>query len=163
VGVAGSDRVILEDVVSGRALADSPAPHLPRPCSARRVRAGRDDPAAAELIDHSSASWAMHVVNLAVAIDPSDRLGGGMMRSWLDRPRSAAALRRSCPLPPELVREFPYDAPLIGALALGLEAAGNGTSEHSDLAPQSTRRPWHEAAPGAAVCSRPATTHRHYQ
>jgi glucokinase len=49
-----------------------------------------------------------------------------MVRSWS---RIAPTLRRALdaavPFPPELVvAEFPFDAPLIGALALGVEAAG---------------------------------------
>ena len=68
----------------------------------------------------------MHVVNLAVAVDPARIVvGGGMVRSWA---RLAPGLRRALdaavPFPPELVTaEFPFDAPLIGALALGVAAA----------------------------------------
>jgi glucokinase len=48
-----------------------------------------------------------------------------MVRSWdVIGPRLRAALDAAVPFPPELVpAAFPYDAPLIGALALGAEAA----------------------------------------
>ena len=78
----------------------------------------------------------MHVVNLAIAVDPVRiAVGGGMMRSWsVIEPTLRAALEAAVPFPPELVAaQFPYDAPLIGALALGLAAAGVTTSEQTDL------------------------------
>jgi glucokinase len=66
-----------------------------------------------------------HLVNLTVAIDP-DRVvvGGGMVRSWNRlRPTLAAALAAAVPFPPDLVlAAYPFDAPLIGALALATTA-----------------------------------------
>ena len=65
-------------------------------------------------------------MNLTIAVDPERiAVGGGMVRSWaaLHGPLRRA-LDAAVPYPPELVRAaFPFDAPLLGALALGLEAA----------------------------------------
>jgi hypothetical protein len=52
-------------------------------------------------------------------------VGGGLVKSW-DRiePVLRAALRSGPPFPPELVvGQYPYDAPLIGAIALAVGAA----------------------------------------
>jgi glucokinase len=70
---------------------------------------------------------AMHVVNLAIAIDPVRIVGGGgLVGSWAQiEPGLRRALDAAVPFPPELmVARFPYDAPLVGVLALGVEAAG---------------------------------------
>jgi len=67
------------------------------------------------------------VANLAIAVDPLRIVvGGGLVGSW-DRiaPELRRALDAAVPFPPELtVARFPSDAPLVGALALGVEAAG---------------------------------------
>jgi glucokinase len=69
---------------------------------------------------------AFHVVNLAIAVNPACiAVGGGMTRSW-DRiePRLTDALRAGVPYPPDLVlAHFPHDAPLLGAVALAVDAA----------------------------------------
>jgi glucokinase len=65
-------------------------------------------------------------VNLTIAFDPARiAVGGGMVRSW-DRLSGTLhqALVAGVPFPPELVpARFPFDAPLVGALALGVETA----------------------------------------
>jgi glucokinase len=138
VGVSESDRIILEDVVSGRALADLAGAALQRPVTAADAfELAATDPLAAALVEQFVRELTMHVVNLAVAIDPVRiAVGGGMMRSWARiEPTLRQALEAAVPFPPQLVpAEFPFDAPLIGALALGLEAAGTAPSEHSGLA-----------------------------
>jgi glucokinase len=114
--VGRSERVLLEDAVSGKALQDP----------AEAFESAATDPDKAALVEAFLAELSYHVVNLAIAVDP-DRIavGGGMVRSWqhieggLRRALDAAA-----PFPPELVRAaYPYDAPLLGALALGNDAA----------------------------------------
>ena len=69
---------------------------------------------------------AFHLVNLAILVNPAKiAVGGGMTRSW-DRiqPRLAEALRAGVPYPPDLVlAHFPHDAPLLGAVALAVDAA----------------------------------------
>jgi hypothetical protein len=52
-------------------------------------------------------------------------VGGGMVRSWARiRPRLADALQQGTPFPPELVvAHYPHDAPLLGAVAMAVDAA----------------------------------------
>jgi hypothetical protein len=57
-------------------------------------------------------------------------VGGCLVRSW-DRiaPRLESALRAGPPFPPELVvGRFPYDAPLLGAVALAIDSATKGVA-----------------------------------
>ncbi|WP_338694781.1 ROK family protein [Streptomyces sp. Q6] len=73
---------------------------------------------------------AFHLVNLAIAIDPERIVvGGGLVRSWhaLHDPLRRA-LDAAVPYPPQLApAAHPYDAPLLGALTLAVEAARPGT------------------------------------
>ena len=69
-----------------------------------------------------------HVVNAAILINPARiAVGGGMVGSWPRiEPGLAAALRQAVPFPPELVvARFPQDAPLLGAIALAVDAAAH--------------------------------------
>jgi glucokinase len=52
-------------------------------------------------------------------------VGGGIVRSWARiRPPLQRALQSGTPFPPELVvAHFPYDAPLLGAVAMAVDAA----------------------------------------
>jgi glucokinase len=78
------------------------------------------------LIDDFVDELAFHLVNLAILINPARiAVGGGIVRSWARiRPRLQHALRSGTPFPPELVvARFPYDAPLLGALAMAVDAA----------------------------------------
>ena len=56
-------------------------------------------------------------------------VGGGMVRSWPRiEPVLAGALAQAVPYPPELVlAHFPHDAPLLGAIALAVDAASSRT------------------------------------
>jgi glucokinase len=89
---------------------------------------GRTDDyeAGAGLITAFVEELAFHLVNLAILVNPARiAVGGGMTRSW-DRiqPRLAEALRAAVPYPPELVlARFPNEAPLLGAVALAIDAA----------------------------------------
>jgi glucokinase len=127
VGLSLDERVPLEESVSGKALLSSALELLPGADSAVAVfdRAD-DDPLAATLLAHFIADLSFHLVNLAIAIDPQRIVvGGGLVRSW-DRlhPGLRAALDAAVPFPPELVlAAFPFDAPLIGALAMSTSAA----------------------------------------
>lgn len=117
----------LEDAVSGKAL-DAAATALlgaGADAAALFARAG-SDPAAADLVTAFVTELAFHLVNLAVAVDPQRIVvGGGLVRAWpLLGPRLREALDGAVPFPPELtVAANPYDAPLLGALALGRSAA----------------------------------------
>jgi len=113
----------LEDVVSGQALAAAATRLLGRPDVAALLAA--DDRAAVAVRDEFLAELCFHVVNLAVALDPERVVvGGGLVRSW-DRiePVLRRALDAAVPYPPELtLAAHPFDAPLLGALALAATA-----------------------------------------
>jgi len=88
--------------------------------------AAASDPDLNDLVTEFVDELAFHVVNLAIAVNPARiAVGGGITRSW-DRisPRLEEALRSSAPYPPELVLgHFPQEAPLLGAVALAVDAA----------------------------------------
>ncbi|HEY5359930.1 MAG TPA: ROK family protein [Streptosporangiaceae bacterium] len=134
VGLELGRRTMLEERVSGLALARraSNLPGRPRPLSGADVfAAGPGDKALSELITEFTDELAFHLVNLAILVNPARiAVGGGLVRSW-DRigPRLGDALRAGPPFPPELVlAHFPYDAPLLGAVALAVSAADRATA-----------------------------------
>jgi glucokinase len=124
VWIDTAERTILEEVVSGQALEAAGRAQLGRQVTAAELFTLASTTA---LADEFNRELAMHVVNLAIAVDPARIVvGGGLAGSW---DRIEADLRRALdaavPFPPELmVARFPSDAPLVGALALGVEAAG---------------------------------------
>jgi len=126
VGAALADRVPLEDSVSGKALLSRAARLLPGTTAAEIFAGAADHAGIARLVAEFAQELAYHLVNLAIALDPVRIVvGGGMARSW-DQLKDGlrAALDAAVPFPPELVlARFPYDAPLRGALALGIAAA----------------------------------------
>ena len=127
VGRGLADRIPLEEAVSGGALVSAARRTAPEMAGAAAVVDGAaGHPELGRLLDDVFAELAFHLVNLTIAVDPQRiAVGGGMVRSWdVVGPRLRAALDAAVPFPPELVpAAFPYDAPLIGALALGVEAA----------------------------------------
>lgn len=137
VGAPIAQRRMLEDIVSGIGLAATGARRLGRPVTAHELFAAAGDPDADAIVDEFLAELGMHLVNLAVAVDPQRvAVGGGIARSW---PRLYPALERALkagvPFPPELVPAAHHDASLIGALSLGLQAAGVGTNFQPGPAP----------------------------
>ncbi|MZD07636.1 ROK family protein [Streptomyces sp. SID5785] len=115
VGRAIGARTPLETVVSGRALTEAAAAH-----------------GSTELAAHIGTfvdELAFHLVNLTIALDPERiAVGGGMVRSWtaLHAPLRRA-LDAAVPYPPQLtLAAHPQEAPLLGALALAVEAARSG-------------------------------------
>ena len=132
VGVPLRARVLLEDMISGQALVRRAASHAPhgRPMSAGEVfEASREDPEIDRLLTEFITELSFHVVNLAICLNPVRiAVGGGMVRSWERlRPGLQQALSAGVPFPPELVAaRFPSDAPLIGAVALAVDAAQAG-------------------------------------
>ena len=125
----------LEEVVSGRALATAAARILDDDgdVAALFTRAERD-PHAALVCTEFLNELAYHLVNLTIAVDPARVVvGGGMVRSWdRIRPTLAAALEAAVPYPPELVlAAYPFDAPLLGALALAVSAAHEVSDPHA--------------------------------
>ena len=128
VGVPLAARTTLEDMISGQALARRAAGHTAdgQPMEAGQVfEASRDVPGLDRLLNDFAAELAYHVVNLAICLNPERiAVGGGMVGSW-DRLRPALqdALTAGVPFPPGLVAaRFPSDAPLIGAIALAVDA-----------------------------------------
>ena len=93
------------------------------------------DPELDELLTSFVDELAFHLVNLTICINPVRiSVGGGMVRSWARiRPQLEQALRAGVPYPPELVvAQFPYDAPLLGAVALAVDAAqGRGEPDRA--------------------------------
>jgi glucokinase len=148
VGRADGLAIPLEDMVSGQAL-QRRAALLGRSLrsggsdSASSDRASADghsltaaevfaaaasDPDLNDLVTEFVDELAFHVVNLAIAVNPARiAVGGGITRSW-DRisPRLEEALRTWVPYPPDLVLgHFPQEAPLLGAVALAVDAAAD--------------------------------------
>jgi glucokinase len=136
VGAGPADRVPLEDTVSGKALMLEAVALLPDADGSPDVFArAAEDPRLLRLFDRFVAELSFHLVNLAIAIDPARiAVGGGMVRSWdLLSDGLRRALDAAVPFPPELVRAaYPFDAPLMGALALGLAAARGDNEKHGD-------------------------------
>jgi glucokinase len=132
VGLPLGARTMLEDMISGQALARRAAGHTAQgePMGAAEVfEAGPEVPGLDRLLTDFVTELAFHVVNLAVAINPVRiAVGGGMVRSWDRlRPGLQDALMAGVPFPPELVAaRFPSDAPLIGAVGLAVDAARLG-------------------------------------
>jgi len=132
VGVPLAARTMLEDMISGQALARRATGHTaPGELmdAAEVFEASRDVPGLDDLVTEFVAELAFHVVNLAICINPVRiAVGGGMVRSWDRlRPGLQEALTAGVPFPPELVvARFPSDAPLIGAVGLAVDAAREG-------------------------------------
>jgi glucokinase len=133
------DTTRLEDVVSGRALelasgelfgAADVAALFDRASKERRAR---------RLCEQFVAELTYHVANLAVAVDPERVVvGGGLMRAWEHlQPALAAALEAAVPFPPELVpAAHPFDAPLIGALAMASAAFRAAATDSRETVPE---------------------------
>jgi glucokinase len=142
VGLGLGDRLTLEDVVSGQALPRRAAalglvsPGGGQLSAAEVFQASQAHPALDELISAFVNELAFHLTNIAILVDPVRiAVGGGMVRS-ADRimPRLAEALRAAVPFPPELVvADFPDDAPLLGAIAIAIDAATDMTITDLDL------------------------------
>ena len=148
VNVPLAARVLLEDMISGRALARRAATHA---APGLPVRAGeifaasREDAELDRLVTDFVTELAFHVVNLAICLNPVRiAVGGGMVRSW-DRlqPGLRHALNAGAPFPPELVAAtFALDAPLVGAVALAVDAGATtqaGTAAHGGPVTVSSR------------------------
>jgi glucokinase len=128
IGLAGGPRRMLEDTVSGMGLAAAGSRLFGRPVTARDIfEAAEVDPKADALVSKFIGELSLHLVNLAIAIDPARiAVGGGIARCWgrLRGPLEQA-LKSGVPFAPELVlAAYPFNASLVGAVALGAEAAG---------------------------------------
>jgi glucokinase len=123
---------VLENVVSGIALGSAARRETGAELTAADVFSGEAaDARLGSLVSQFVQQLAFHLVNLTVAINPSRiAFGGGLARSW---DRLAVPLRRALdaavPFPPELVLgAYPFDAALVGAVSLAIEAAADGSS-----------------------------------
>jgi glucokinase len=129
-----SERVMLEQVVSGMGLSASGALVTGHAMTAAEVFAAEaTDPRLTQVIEQFVRELCFQLANLAIALDPSRiAVGGGMVRSWerLEAP-IRHALETTVPFPPELVvGAYPFDAPLVGALNLALASArGEGDAQ----------------------------------
>jgi len=124
----------LEEVVSGQALAATSLRLLGRP-DVPALLAAADGPAAAAR-EAFLDELGFHLVNLALALDPERIVvGGGLVRSWPQlAPRLRATLDAALPYPPELIlAAHPFDAPLLGALALATAALESDQPAHQPV------------------------------
>lgn len=128
VGSGLGHRILLEDMVSGQALprrATSSGAGTDWLSAAEVFGASENDAGLDALIGDFVNELAFHLTNLAILVDPVRiAVGGGIVQSW-DRigPGLEAALQAGVPFPPELVlAHFPNDAPLLGAVALAVDA-----------------------------------------
>jgi glucokinase len=139
VGAGLDARVPLEWMVSARALAQratAAAGGGRELTAAEAFEASAGNQALADVIDDFIAELSFHLVNLAICIDPVRiAVGGGMTGSWERlRPALDLALRAGVPFPPELVlADFNFDAPLIGAVALAVEAQARRSTAAAPL------------------------------
>lgn len=150
------ERVLLEQVVSGMALRDTAGSGV----SAADVFAGAGENAVfAAALGDFIGELSFHLVNLCVALNPERvAVGGGMVRSWsMIEPKLRHALETSVPFPPELVLgAFPFDAPLVGAITIGIEAARGWSSLSNSAVAYSE----HDGAGRPTWRSRPVGTNR---
>jgi glucokinase len=124
----GSDGADSDRADSDGASADAASADGHRLTAAQVFAAAASDPDLNDLVTEFVDELAFHVVNLAIAVNPARiAVGGGITRSW-DRisPRLEEALRTWVPYPPDLVLgHFPQEAPLLGAVALAVDAAAD--------------------------------------
>jgi glucokinase len=153
VGLPLDRRAQLEHMVSGQALADRAASRGggngeagggEQLTAAEVFAASTVDSELDGLIADFAHELAFHLVNLAILVNPARiAVGGGIVRSWARiRTPLQHALRSGTPFPPELVvAHFPYDAPLLGAVAMALDAAGSPAPNPSTAGPPATSLP----------------------
>jgi glucokinase len=112
----------LEEYTSGSGLAARGTTMLQRPVTALELSRRRHEPAVASLLADAGDALGMTVANLATFLDPERVvIGGGMAAEFLPSIRTAIA--RAVPFPPPVEpARFVDEAPLIGAIALAVEA-----------------------------------------
>jgi glucokinase len=123
--VGKPDRVVLEEVASGMGLAAGALRRLGKRLTAAAVfEREAAEPELRELVDELAVNLAYHLANLAIALNPSRiAVGGGLVRSWARIAPVVEDALAAVPFPPELVLgAFPYDAALVGAVSLALDA-----------------------------------------
>jgi glucokinase len=144
VGQAIGGRTLLEDMVSGMALARRATRDGRKLTAADVFAAQATDRELDRLVAEFAAELAFHLVNLAIVVNPARiAVGGGIVRSWARiQSQLERALRSGMPFPPELVvARFPYDAPLRGAVAMAVDSANR---RHLENAHDQNRRATYE-------------------
>ena len=123
-GVAAG-RAPLEEFVSGRAIGERASVRFGQPLTTAEVfAAGRATPVG-EFLDATLDGLALHVANLAIALDPSRIVVGGGLMEMADviLPRLRSQLAQAVPFPPEVQpARFLHDGPLHGAIALAWDS-----------------------------------------
>jgi glucokinase len=125
---AAADSLRLEGAVSGKALETAALQLVGRADAGALLELAETDSAAAQFCAQFVTELSFHLVNLTIAIDPQRVvIGGGLVRSWPRfGPAVVQAVTQAVPFPPEVVvAAHPYDAPLIGALALARSAVAD--------------------------------------
>ncbi|MGA8114605.1 MAG: ROK family protein [Actinocatenispora sp.] len=126
---AADGRCPLEEAVGGRGIIERAATALGTRVTAAELFA-RTDSAARELVDEILDELAVHVANLAIAVDPDRIAVGGGLTADTERMLGALQrrLRQAVPFPPDLVTaRYQQDGALVGALTL---AADCRTARH---------------------------------
>ena len=145
VGLGAAERIPLEEIVSGRAFLRTALAEAPDSGDAAGVfERAQHHEKISDLLGDFVAELSFHLVNLAIAIDPARIVvGGGMVRSWnLIEPGLRRALAAAVPYPPELApAAHPYDAPLLGAIALAITAARERLTRESSAWAEVPARP----------------------
>jgi glucokinase len=119
-------RAPLEEAVSGNALAGRGSALLGREVTAQELFDLDDHAGVARLLADVTGALAVAVVNLCITIDPQRVVIGGGLMGAADQilPRVRGLVQQAVPYPPDITAaRFIHDAPLLGALALALEAA----------------------------------------
>jgi glucokinase len=130
-GSFADGRAPLEEAVSGGALTSRSAALLGRPVTASELFDLDGAADVAGLLARAMDTLAVAVANLCITIDPQRVVVGGGMMSAAHHilPRLTAVARRAVPFPPKIMAaRYIHDAPLLGALALALEAADRNTA-----------------------------------
>jgi glucokinase len=131
---AADGRAPLEELAGGRAIGERASALLGGSLTAADVFA-HPDPRARRLVDEALAELAVHVANMAIAVDPARIAVGGGLMSRRDLVLSALdeRLRAAVPFPPELVpARFIHDGSLRGAIALALDAVAAMTQSEEE-------------------------------
>jgi len=123
-GVAAG-RAPLEEWVSGRAIGERASVRFGRSLTTAEVFAAPPASAIGEFLATTLDALALHVANLAIALDPSlIVVGGGLMEmAHVILPRLRSHLAQAVPFPPEVLpARFIHDGPLHGAIALAWDS-----------------------------------------
>ncbi|HEX3785375.1 MAG TPA: ROK family protein [Pseudonocardiaceae bacterium] len=149
-GGHASGSASLEEAVGGRWLGERASALLGRPTTAAELFARAEhDEAAQVLMTEALDELAVHVANLAIAIDPARiAVGGGFTRSAeVVFPALRRRLVQAVPFPPALVpARFEQDGALRGAVALAMSVRSESI-ENDHSAERQVTLPAQTAAP----------------